>query len=347
MNRILQEGRANVIIDGQWGSTGKGKLAGWFCEKERPDVVICDYMPNAGHTYVSENGKKVMVCQLPVGAAFGIPSLLGPHCAINLDILRDEINNYGHAAPISIHPLATIITTRDRDNEQTYAGRVANTAKGGHAASASKALRINTVQLAKDCPALRPYIRDTHQMAQSYLRSGATILVETAQGFDLGLNHGTTYPYVTGRDCLIGRALDNAGLPVRSIGAIIGSLRTYPIRVGNTAVGNSGPYYGDQQELTWDELSAIAGRFIDPERTTVTKRVRRVFTFSYQQIERFCDFVRPTHAFLNFVNYWTEEQRAARLPDLQQFLAERGCHLCLLGTGARNHEMEEITADGE
>lgn len=31
------------------------------------------------------------------------------------------------------------------------------------------------------------------------------------------------------------------------------SLRTYPIRVGNTANGTSGPFYPDSHELSWPE----------------------------------------------------------------------------------------------
>jgi adenylosuccinate synthase len=45
--------------------------------------------------------------------------------------------------------------------------------------------------------------------------------------------------------------------------------RTYPIRVA----GNSGPMY---QELDWASLAERTDGYIQPERTTVTQKVRRI-----------------------------------------------------------------------
>lgn len=74
---------------------------------------------------------------------------------------------------------------------------------------------------------------------------------------------------------------------------MIGTARVHPIRVG----GNSGPCYPDQTEITWSDLG------IEPELTTVTQRVRRVFTWSQQQIEEAISVCCPTDVFLNFCNY--------------------------------------------
>ena len=71
--------------------------------------------------------------------------------------------------------------------------------------------------------------------------------------------------------------------------------RSYPIRVGNTDKGTSGGWYPDQQETTWEALG------VEPELTTVTKRVRRVATWSWQQ---FTDAVRanePDAIWLGFI----------------------------------------------
>ena len=54
-------------------------------------------------------------------------------------------------------------------------------------------------------------------------------------------------------------------------------LRTFPIRVA----GNSGDLY---EELSWDQMRGITGiADLEPERTTVTKKIRRVGRFDYQQ----------------------------------------------------------------
>jgi adenylosuccinate synthase len=70
-------------------------------------------------------------------------------------------------------------------------------------------------------------------------------------------------------------------------------VRTLPIRVG----GNSGPYYSDQIETSWEELN------LPPEYTTVTKRVRRVFTFSNQQFKEALLANRPDYVAVSHLDY--------------------------------------------
>ena len=339
---FAENGKATVIIDGQWGSTGKGKLAGWLCSTQNFDLAVCDYMPNAGHTLVL-NGKTLTFCQLPVAAAFGIPALIGPHACISLDRLLGEIRECeaftGVPIKLGIHPLATMVEERHKADEAQTTGRIAATCKGGHASYCEKAMRRSGVSLATGCEPLTGYITDTHQKVQSALRLGHKVLIETAQGFDLGLNHGVFYPFVTGRDCLVGRALDNAGVPVNRCGSIIGSIRTFPIRVGNTSEGNSGPCYDDQTEHSWESLARMTGVPITAEMTTVTKRVRRVFTFSFTQLRRFCDFVGPSDLFLNFANYLQPGARASFVQSLQRWSAVNGTRLSLIGTGPDNDDM--------
>lgn len=347
---LLTPGRANVIIDGGWGSSGKGKLAGYIYNREHVDLAICDYMPNAGHTYVNDAGRALTTRQLPTAALFGVDCCIGPHAAIDLPLLLEELQMAN--SRIMIHPLAVIVTDDDKQCEQTAAGHIANTAKGGHSATTGKMLRLKDQLLVRDVADQLKHagveVCDTHAFAQGVMRREGTIMIETAQGFDLGLNHGHSYPFVTGRDCLVGRALDNAGLPVRKIGSIIGCLRTFPIRVGNTADGNSGPCYRDQRELTWTQVAETAPeRSIVPELTTVTKRVRRVFEFSYAQLARFCDFVGPSHCFLNFVNYLPTVPDMTHSPFVRgvgAYLKDKGCQLSLLGTGPQDSEMLDVSS---
>lgn len=79
-------------------------------------------------------------------------------------------------------------------------------------------------------------------------------------------------------------------------------LRTFPIRVGHIVengqtLGESGGCYADQKETSWEELG------VEAEITTVTKRIRRVFTFSKQQIVDTFTLCRPDVVFLSFCNY--------------------------------------------
>ena len=49
------------------------------------------------------------------------------------------------------------------------------------------------------------------------------------------------------------------------------------------------------------------GKGLISAKIAVTKRVRRVFTFSKDQYIRSLKLIKPTHIFLNFINYIREE----------------------------------------
>lgn len=349
---MIKKNKANVIIDGQWGSTGKGLLAGYLYDKY-PSILagVCDFMPNAGHTVHLPNGEVFVSRHVPIAAAYGRMAFIGPHAAIDMNVLLNEVRQLKAVAPehgeIYVHPLAAVITPDDLTTERIVLGRIASTQKGGHAATARKAMRAKDAAVAGDFAkalnAMGVLIADTQEAVQRTLSMG-TVLVETAQGFDLGLNHGKEWPYVTGRDCLVGRALDNAGVPIRDCGSIIGCMRTFPIRVGNTSEGQSGPYYEDQREITWEDVSAFAGVPVE-ERTTVTNRVRRVFTFSDTQARRFFTFVRPDYLFLNFWNQTNaepKEERSKRLWHIKALAAHHGCQLRLLGCGPKSGDVVDL-----
>ena len=69
-NMIIENGKVNFLIDGQWGSTGKGKLAGYLYTKYKNiTVAISDNMPNAGHTF-TRDGKNFIFKALPTGVLF-------------------------------------------------------------------------------------------------------------------------------------------------------------------------------------------------------------------------------------------------------------------------------------
>lgn len=340
-------GKPTVIIDGQWGSTGKGKLAGFLCSRHRVDMAVCDYMPNAGHVHV-ENGVSFTFRQLPVASLFGIRCCIGPHAVIDPDVLISEVamiaEHTGRVPDITVHPMTTIVTDEDKSEEQKWTASIAGTAKGGHSSYVRKIKRNGTARFVAGCREVRSVatIADTHEICQDAMYLGENVLIETAQGFDLGMNHGYSYPFVTGRDCLVGRALDNAGVPVSMCGNIVASLRTFPIRVGNTLEGHSGPCYPGQTEMSWGEVSNISGKSV-METTTVTKRTRRVFTFSDKQIIRFCRHVRPTHAFLNFMNYYPAKQWPEVLNHIGGLLSGQGCKLTFVGTGPDVNDM--VTAN--
>jgi adenylosuccinate synthase len=113
-----------------------------------------------------------------------------------------------------------------------------------------------------------------HRDWRTLILSCREILLEGSQGWSLSLN-GPFYPYVTTRDCTPARFMSDAMVPLNLLNKVYGVMRVFPIRVG----GDSGGWYPGQMELTWDELG------LDAEYTTTTKKIRRVATFSHEQIE--------------------------------------------------------------
>lgn len=357
-----------MIIDGQWGSTGKGKIAGYLAIRNDISVATSDFQANAGHTWVGEGkvhgNEKYVVRHIPM--AFlntGTILCLNPGSGILLDVLMQELemtHDYDVRRRLKIHPNAGVITADDTALEGRELVGVASTMKGCGAALARKVMRKAT--LAKDVPELRQFLADTTKITNQAIRAGGTVLLESAQGFDLSLNHGKEYPYTTSRDVTTASVLSNAGVPPHVLGRVIGSLRTHPIRVGNVydrgvQLGYSGNYYSDQCEISWPDLQEWSGAK-EPvvEKTTVTGRVRRVFTWSHEQFIKFCTVCGPTDLFINFINHvnaedygkrtWNELSEKSRewIYDVERSIADSTqLHVrpdvTYIGTGPKDSEM--------
>lgn len=325
-----------VVLDLQYGSTGKGQIAGTFGHKWGADTVVCANMPNAGHTYrwterwdgsdVTEQ-HKVMHTVMPVGAV--LPSvrniLIGPGAVIDIAQLEAEIK---HAAPwltgkrLIIHPNAGVVTNGHRQAEQQLV-RVGSTMKGSAEAVIEKMRRGKEASIARNYRMQLEAIYTGHGLNRflvsvdsaeydAAIDSSDRLLVEGAQGASLSI-HSQFYPYTTSRDVGLAQVWADCRLPAVSpwkmhsnnMGLrVIGTCRTFPIRVANRfdengrQIGTSGPHYSDQQELDW---ARDLGR--EPELTTVTKLPRRIFSFSTLQIMESARYCAPTTIALTFCDY--------------------------------------------
>lgn len=309
---------STVVFGGQVGSEGKGAVVGYLARKRKYDAAICTFMTNAGHTWIGDNGEKVVVQQIPmavVGPEVG-QLLIAPGSAITMGQLLKEIDTYDKDYNVSnrlrIHPRAMIIEEEDVKYEQRATKYLGSTSKGCGRALARKAMRSNgimakPVRLARDIPFLRQFIADTTTIANRILDGGGSVLVEGSQGFDLDINHGLEYPYCTSRGTTPMATLADCGISERTVTECIAVVRTYPIRVGNVVedgvqVGYSGMF--GAKELTWEEVTQRSGSLVPlEERTTVTQRVRRVFEMDFARLGYMVDVCRPTIYALTFVDY--------------------------------------------
>lgn len=310
--------KATLICDMAFGSTGKGLIAGYLAERDQPDVVMTAWSMNAGHTYINAEGREYVHCML----ANGVVSpklrniLIGPGSQIGVDKLFDEAEQcreHLQQARILIHPNACVISDRHVDEENATMTGIGSTKKGCGAALVEKIRRQPKNQSivashfkgeieerARDADL--PIEVTTHERYLQVIEGAEKIQVEGAQGYSIGINSGF-YPYTTSRECTPAQIASDTLLPLPLIGKVVGTMRTYPIRVANrfdedgNMVGWSGPGYGDQTEISFQNIGQ------EEELTTVTKLPRRIFTFSKEQCRQAMRTVRPDEVVLGFANY--------------------------------------------
>lgn len=295
-----QSGKVDVIIDGQFGSTGKGLLAGFLADQfdHKYNFAVTNNGPNSGHTAVVD-GRKYVCKQLPIFSAItGKMAYLSAGSIINPEVLRREIQEHG--CGVEIHPNAVVVHPNDIDIEQRMLGGIASTQQGTGSALARKVMR-STGTAAQEFDSTMISSRDS---VARRLDNNESAVYEVPQGIDLSFN-SRFYPYTTSRDISVSSALADAGLHPDYLGKVIMTCRTYPIRVGavpDNPNSYSGDVYPDQREVTWEQIG------VEPERTTVTGRIRRVFTWSRSQFVNSVRIARPRIIFLNFCNYMKPDE---------------------------------------
>lgn len=291
--------KVDIIVDLQFGSTGKGAIAGYLANKRPYDTVISANRPNAGHTFIDGEGQKMVHKVLPngvvgqkvrnvligAGAIFSVEQLL---------LEMEQLEKFGYDQfRVHIHHMAVIVNDEHKKKEESYS-RIGSTQQGAGTAAIAKMERDpDNWPLASAWLSTHPRVHVVSaQHYQLILEQATLILAEGAQGYSLGIDAGF-WPYCTSRNCTVNSFMSDMGIPHNMLRTVIGTARTYPIRVA----GSSGPCYDDQKELTWADVG------VEEELTTVTQRVRRVFTFSNQQIADAIKANQCDEVFLNFCNY--------------------------------------------
>jgi adenylosuccinate synthase len=295
-----------VVVDGQFGSTGKGLIASWFAEKfgHHFSLVTSNAGPNSGHTSYGPNDEKVVLKQLPTMAVMerkfnkelnndSIPIYLNAGAIINPDILNKEVAE--HDVDVILHRNAVLVRPEDLIAEGSGTVReVAGTRQGGGSALARKVLRDPLAVVSSYQGEWHPKITISDDVMWEY--DQGPVFMEVSQGFSLGI-HSQFYPKVTSRECTVSAAFADARCHPHHLRHTIMVIRTYPIRVGNHEGFSSGDCYPDQEEASWNGIG------IAPELTTVTLRPRRIFTFSVVQYKHALVANRPDTIFVNFMNY--------------------------------------------
>ena len=287
-----------VVVGAQFGSEAKGHVVQRLTERAQRDnrntQVIRVAGPNAGHTGYDASGQSWALRQVPVAAVTDGPAVLGVAAGseIDLPVLLDEYDRLRDAGlfrnkMLWVSAEATMIyddhkfqetgghpyPVRTEDRLAKYSDdmvqRLGSTGKGIGAARAERIMRQGN-RLIDDKDAIDELgkrqiaIADSRHIPTDGMDPQGHLIIEGTQGYGLGL-HAGFYPKCTSSNC---RAIDFMAMAgvnpmefrVFDIWAVA---RIFPIRVA----GNSGPL---RDETSWAELG------LPEERTTVTKKIRRV-----------------------------------------------------------------------
>lgn len=281
---------ATVIVGGQFGSEGKGKVTALTAASTNVTCVVRCGGPNSGHT-TCVAGKDTILRQLP--ASVGVsPAILAiaAGAVIDEDVLLREIELCGVSKKrLIIDPRAAIVTEQDKALEISLQASIGSTGSGNGNALASRIMRRGlTAYDRRDALGRFATIEPTAHFLRAQLKRGAEIVVEGTQGFGLSLFHGENYPFVTSKDTTASAFCSEAGISPFDVNKIILVVRTFPIRVG----GNSGPL---NEEVGWQDVQELSNAdSVYEERTSVTNRVRRVGRFDIELVKRACNYNLPT-----------------------------------------------------
>ena len=121
---------------------------------------------------------------------------------------------------------------------------------------------------------LKPYIADTSVELYNAYKNNKSILFEGAQGISLDVDHGI-YPYTTSSNTAAGHISTGTGVSFRDIGRIIGVVKAYLSRVGESPLPS---------EMHGNEAEALREK--GGEYGTTTGRPRRVGWLDLVQVRQ-------------------------------------------------------------
>lgn len=297
----------DIVVDLQFGSTGKGAAVAYLTSKRKYDAAVRVQSIQAGHT-IFYKGKPYKMRTIPCAWVNPFVYLvLGAGCFIDKELLLQETATISNAIGVSqkfriyIDYRATYVLPEDVKTEldMKLQGKMGSTAHGAGASLIRKLWRNSLPTRVCDDTWAKDngfQIVDTIEMLQDF----ENVIIEGCQGTMLSIHTSPYYPFVTAREATAAGILSETGLSPLAVRDIIGVFRTFPIRVG----GNSGPT--SDKELSWEDINKICCRNVEPERTTVTNRVRRIFEFGYTDFHQAINSNWPTKLFMTFADYLGE-----------------------------------------
>lgn len=278
---------ADIVVDLQYGDTGKGKVTHFLCTKRRyTHVIRYNGGGNAGHT-IFHKGKKFVTHQIPAGVFWGIRSVIGNGCVVDpVQFLKEikelEAGGVKTKGKIFIARNAHIVTEANK-REDNKDKRIGTTKRGNGPAYRDKYGRTGI--RAESVKALKPYLIDLYE--EFFGKDHIRILCEGAQGFGLDIDWGD-YPFVTSSHCMAGGAVLNA-IPPQAIKEVWGVSKVYETYVGSKKF--------EPPDVVFKKI-----REIGEEYGATTGRARQVNWLDVDHLERAIRLNGVTHVVFNKVD---------------------------------------------
>jgi adenylosuccinate synthase len=248
---------ADIVLGLSYGDEGKGKVTHHLLKSgEYTHCLRFNGGCNAGHT-IYHKGKKFVTHHIPAGVFFGVKSIIGPGCVVNLEQFFKELAELEEGGidvtnKVFIAENAHIITDRhmaeDRNDYQ-----IGTTKQGNGPAYRDKYNRRGV--RAGSVATLTDYMIDI--FSEFHEKGDAVILCEGAQGFGLDIDWGD-YPFVTSSHCTAAGALLN-GIPPQAVRKVYGVTKAYDTYVGAKSFHGKGRVF-DLIQQVGDEYGATTGR---------------------------------------------------------------------------------------
>lgn len=251
---------ADVVVDLQYGDCGKGKVSHHLCKtNDYTHVIRYNGGCNAGHT-IYHKGEKFVTHHIPCGVFFGIRSIIGPGCVVNVNQFLSEIeelNSKGVETNGLVYIASNAHVITDFHLAQDGKDEIIGTTKRGNGPAYRDKYDRKGMR-AIDIPELTPYIIDMYsEIHENLYHDEVKILFEGAQGFGLDIDWGD-YPYVTSSHCTVGGAILN-GVPPSSIRDVWGVAKVYETYVGSKVFEGPDEVFPKIREVG-EEFGATTGR---------------------------------------------------------------------------------------
>lgn len=347
--------RVTAVIDGQYGSTGKGAVCSEIAGDH--DVWVRVGAPQAGHSHSLGDGEVFVNRSIPVGwvnpdaiLVIGRGGLVNPH------VLAEEIKAVEKHDPnirgrLLVDAQCGVVSEWHENEERSGTG-YASTREGVGPARRDRIMRDPSKfkhfgDVAAYYGLEKLVYRDTAAFLNKSIDQGVRVGLEGAQGVGLGLLFGH-WPMTTSQECGAAQLCSDVGISPHLLTDTLMTMRTMPIRIA----GNSGPL---KNETTWEAVSERLGRPVS-ETTTVTKKTRRVGEWDEELVDKSVMLERPTGIALTFADYVnTEDEGVSRIEDLSVetidfvlYLQERyGVVVRYVGTGGPDFTMVDMLKVGE